>query len=180
MNNSVLYKIIPIVFASLLACGIFFLIVQKRIVILWNSSYKEQYKNIEAVTKKRIAIHFWYNNSWNIEQQTTLMPHDDIQQLMTIGNLYFMALEQYKIINKSVRIHSLSINPSGQEYYLSLDRHPFIKQNSVFEKWMIIQGLLHTLQENSHKHFSYYFLVKNEPLQDEHLDFSHSIAFNLS
>jgi hypothetical protein len=77
-------------------------------------------------------------------------------------------------MEKKVSLQSVVPSPSGVEAYISFDRNPFTKNQSTYEKFMWIEGLLKTVRENGIQLQSIYFLVHHQPLTDFHLDFSNA------
>jgi len=56
--------------------------------------------------------------------------------------------------------------------YLSFDHNIFAKEETIFKKWMLIEGLLKTLAFNGIAISYVQFLVQHQQLHDAHLDFS--------
>ena len=68
-------------------------------------------------------------------------------------------------------LQSALITPSGISY-LSFDRTILNKEETIFKKWMLIEGLLKTIASTNLSITQIQFLVQHQQLQDIHIDFS--------
>jgi hypothetical protein len=61
---------------------------------------------------------------------------------------------------------------SSRIIYLSFDHNVLNKEETVFKKWMLIEGLLKTILSSNISITHVQFLVQHQQLHDAHLDFS--------
>jgi len=75
-------------------------------------------------------------------------------------------------MEKKITVQTVLLSTSDQVAYLSFDSDPLSKESSTFDKWMLIEGLLKTIRENSVRLQQIQLLVHHQLMQDPHLDFS--------
>jgi hypothetical protein len=76
-----------------------------------------------------------------------------------------------KIILKKTTLQSALVT-SSRIIYLSFDHNVLNKEETVFKKWMLIEGLLKTILSSNISITHVQFLVQHQQLHDAHLDFS--------
>lgn len=123
-------------------------------------------------SKKQVNLFFWNRQSWKKETQELLWTEDTARNIQHLINAWLSLLDEEKLLKKKIGLETALLSPSGHEAYLSFDRNPLSKEQTIFEKWMIIEGLLKTLRENEVSLQRVQLLVHHKPLNDRHLDFS--------
>jgi hypothetical protein len=124
-----------------------------------------------AVQRKKVALSFWKNNKWKVENSDILVSEDLATTLEHLLNAWLAILEEEQILDKKVTLQAVLITPADQAY-ISLDCSPFAREASTWTKLMWMEGLLKTIRENGAKIRQVQLLVHHKPLQDYHLDFS--------
>ena len=158
---------------SLIFGIIFFCFYQELIIVSFQNKNKNNFKSNNTIIKKKISsFHFWKLNKWHKESIEILWSNEPKSTITTITNQYFSLLDEEEILNKKILVQTVSLSQSEKIVYLSLDRYPFERETSTFEKLMIIEGLLKTLKDAPIKVLSFQFLVHHELLKDYHLDFT--------
>ena len=90
---------------------------------------------------------------------------------MHLINAWLSLLEEEHILTKKTMLQSALITVSGHAY-LSFDHNILSKEEIIFRKWMLIEGLLKTIAAHDIAITHVQFLVQHQPLHDAHLDFS--------
>ena len=112
----------------------------------------------DAVLKKEDVFLVWLSSKAEILQQL-------------VGNWLTLVYEE-RILEKRVGVESVALSSSEQEMYLSFDQLPFVPKWSINKKIKLINGLQKTIDDAGLGIQKVVFLVRHEPMIDEHLDFS--------
>lgn len=175
MNQYYFYHIAIACLASL-CIGIFLFAYLNGYIIFKYPSYKtdiKTYKQQLDVTRKVITFHYWHNQKWHTEKTELIWHSNDIGQNITyLLNSWFTWLEEEHMITKKITVQTVLLSTDTQHAYISFDRNPFDKQQSTYNKWMLIESLLKTIREVNVSLNHITFLVHHQPLKDMHLDFT--------
>jgi len=144
---------------------------QEIIIIRWPFLTPES-RTITSTTKKEVSLFFWHNHIWHQEKKEILWHETTSTNIHNLINNLFILLEEEQIMPKKTSVQSVLIAPSGRTAYVSFDQSPFLKNHITYEKWLIIEGILKTIRENSTDIDTIQFLVRHTPFHDQHLDFS--------
>lgn len=125
-------------------------------------------------TKKNVSLSFWYDDRWQTEEQNILWSNVTPHNLYTLTTSWLNTLDEEGVTAKKVILESVTASPSGNDAYISFDRNPFMKEWPAYTKWMWVEGLLKTIRENNIAVQHIYFLIRNKPLHDTQLEFSHA------
>ena len=149
------------------------------IVIRWPGKQRTPTTAYHHATKKSITLQYWHHGSWHTEKNQLIMVDDTAQALAYLISSWLTLLDEEivrtsapQISTKKVELQTALISPTGHELFLSFDRTPFSPQQSIYEKWMWIEGLLKTIKAYDATISHVHLLVRHKPLQDIHLDFS--------
>jgi hypothetical protein len=123
------------------------------------------------IQKKQIAHHYFYGDKWKIEKQELLWHDNSEKNIFHLVNAWLALLDEEHAITKKTVLQSVLIDTSGC-IYLSFDHTMFGKEDTIFKKWMLIEGLLKTMVINGISFSHVQFLVQHQLLHDVHLDFS--------
>lgn len=124
------------------------------------------------VEKKQVTLFYWHHEQWKHEKQEILISQHHGKNMYQLINAWLLLLDEEGIMYKKVTLQSALLSPTGHNAYLSFDRNPLAKEESAFDKWMWIEGLLKTVRENKIPLQHIQFLVHHQALHDQHLDFS--------
>jgi len=124
--------------------------------------------------RRKIVLHYHAKNRWLKDEQDLIVSDDKSFSLTTIITVWLHLLMQEHILRKPVLLQQVLLDIHEQEAYLSFDMSLFDENQSVYEKMMIVEGLLKTIREYYPKLQSVMLLVNNQPLKDHHLLFSRS------
>lgn len=124
--------------------------------------------------KQKFYLYYWANNAWHSEQTELLFGENTAANLQQIVGRWAAMLYEEKIIKKKLTVQSATISFDSRELIVSFDRPPFNKEISTYEKWMIIEGLLKTIQSLDACPKRVLVLVNQQPLNDPHIDFTNS------
>lgn len=122
--------------------------------------------------QKKVTFYYWHNHTWHHETSSLVWTSANAQNIQYLINSWLSLLHDEKIITKKVALQTALLNTPGTELYLSFDRSLFSKESSTHDRWMIIEGLLKTLRENTITPNSVRFLIDHQQMTDSMLDFS--------
>lgn len=129
----------------------------------------------QSVLQKTIQLHFFKDFSWRHEKITVALPAQPATQLQLILNKLCFLLEEEKIISSSVQIESIAYTADESELLLSCTKNPFADCTNIYEKMMLLETFLKTIQSNTKSLVLVRFLLFHEPLADDHINFD--VAF---
>ena len=164
------YRYITLLTASFLSGFLFFAAYNQWIIFRtpWQQSI---IVSSDIIQKKSVVLHYFHNDKWKSEKQEMLWQENYEKNIFHIINAWLTLLDDEHVIIKKTTLQSVLVAPSGTAY-LSFDHNVLGKQETIFTKWMLIEGLLKTLKLNDIAITHVQFLVQHQPLQDVHLDFS--------
>lgn len=142
----------------------------------WIIFYAPWQKNVitssaDIIHKKQIAHHYFHGDKWKSEKQEMLWQESVEKNIFHLINAWLTLLDEEHVTIKKTMLQSAIVTPSGVAY-LSFDHNVLGKEETIFKKWMFIEGLLKTIASNDIVITHVQFLVQHQPLQDIHLDFS--------
>ena len=146
---------------------------QKEFIIIRIGTKKTIVEDTVQAYKKNIILFYW-NNDWHTEEVPLLLSNHAISNLQQVISQWVQLLTEEKILTKKVTLQAVLMNYDGNELFISFDRVPWNKQNSTFEKWMAIEGLLKTLRTFDSTIKKVRFLISHQQMKDTHLNFTNS------
>lgn len=150
---------------------IFFAWYNELIILTIPSLYSLEIPIVETIQKKQVSLCYFDADRWKIEKQDLLWSIDTQKNILNLANAWFAFLEEERILSKKITVQTVLMD-KGKCAYLSFDRALFNKEDTIFKKWMLIEGLLKTIISNDITLYQVQFLVQHKPLSDAHLDFS--------
>jgi hypothetical protein len=133
--------------------------------------HKSEMTPSAIIQKRQITHHYFHNNKWKTEKQEMLWQENTEKNIFHLINAWLTLLDEERITAKKTNLQSSLIATSGVAY-LSFDHNILGKEETIFKKWMIIEGLLKIIVANTIPITHVQLLVQHQPLQDAHLDFS--------
>ncbi len=164
-------------FYTVLSCitfafsSVFFAWYHQLIIFTIPSLYSIETPALETIQKKQVSLCYFDTDTWKIEKQDLLWSHDTQKNIINLINSWLSFLEEEKILSKKITLQTALVD-KGRCAYLSFDRTLFNKEDTIFKKWMLIEGLLKTIISNDIALYQIQFLVQHTTLSDAHLDFS--------
>lgn len=124
------------------------------------------------ISRQHITLYFFHHDQWHTEKIQLLISDDIAQNMHYITQAWLNLLNEENLMEKKVTVQDVLIAQT-QCAYISFDRNPMSRDESTYEKYMRVEGLLETFRENGIKIQNVQLMVHHKPLQDYHLDFSH-------
>lgn len=156
---------------SFLAAFLFFAIYNQWIIFRSPFSRYADIISSEIIQKKSVVFHYFHADKWKTEKQEMLWQQNKEKNIFHVINAWLALLDEERLMVKKTTLESAIVTPSGIAY-LSFDHNVLSKEETIFKKWMLIEGLLKTITLNDIAITHVQFLVQHQPLQDVHLDFS--------
>jgi hypothetical protein len=155
--------------ATFISALLFFAIYNQLILFCTPWSAK---KSTSSVLQKKHVTHYYYHgDKWKIEKQELLWSENTEKNIVQLINAWLTLLDEEHITPKKTMVQSALIS-SADCAYLSFDHNILAKEETIFKKWMLIEGLLKTVMMNNIPIKQVQFLVQHQQLHDIHLDFS--------
>jgi hypothetical protein len=124
-----------------------------------------------VIQKKQIVLHYFHGDKWKVEKQELLWSDSVEKNIFQLINAWLMLLDEERITAKKVMLQSALISTAGC-VYLSFDHNVLNKEDPIFKKWMVIEGLLKTIVLNDIAISQVQFLIQHQQMHDAHCDFS--------
>ncbi|CAM6000384.1 unnamed protein product [Sphagnum balticum] len=123
--------------------------------------------------KKKVTISRYTKHGLVAEPQQMLWEEGNLGRTAErLTNAYLTLLYEENCIDQKIQLHGATTNSTNQELYLNFS-HALVPEDApLYEKWMVLEGLLKTIRENIPEMKSVRFLVNHKPLMDHDLDFS--------
>lgn len=143
-------------------------------------------ESTSVASRKKVSLIFWRHDRWAKETVELVWPADTAQALTYLLNSWLSLLDEEQVLGQKITVQSVLLAHNGTQALISFDHSPFAKESSTFAKWLLLEGLLKTIRENSvltHTNSAprctngvaireVVFLVRHQPLRDYHLDFT--------
>lgn len=140
--------------------------------IIFNFSKLPQTTIKTTTQKKNVSFTFWHQNQWHTEIIPILYSDCLTSTMQQLINRWLQLVEEEKVLKKAVILQAVLVSFDKQVLFISLNRFPWNKESTTFDKWMIIEGLLKTIQNSSSSIKKVHFLIDHQLMQDNHLDFT--------
>jgi hypothetical protein len=157
--------------ASFFAAFLFFALYNQWIIFSFPWHKNSVMAPSALIQKKQIVQHYFHADKWKTEKQEILWQDSIEKNIFHMINAWLALLDEEHITSKKTTLQSVLITPSGIAY-ISFDHNILGKEETIFKKWMLIEGLLKTILSSGITISQIQFLVQHQPLQDAHLDFS--------
>ncbi|MFA6262881.1 MAG: hypothetical protein WCW33_04940 [Candidatus Babeliales bacterium] len=159
--------------------GIIFFLIQRNWLIVqftYTPSVASQQIQQNLTSKKAVKIFYWKKGSWRHEEASIVCDEQNpTQTLQQLVKQWLTTLSDEQLIPQNCAIESIALSSPGSEAYLSFDRSFLIPEQSIIKKWYIIEGLFKTLHHAGLTLTSMMFLVHDQPMVDDHIEFSQPI-----
>lgn len=164
-------KYIVISSLSFVAAALLFALCNQIIIISWSYNKKNEHTDVSSFCKKEIVLHYFYREKWNSEKLELLWSDNITKNTHQLINAWLALLDEEQITQKKITLQTALLSASGT-LYLSFDNNMLSKEDAIFKKWMLIEGLLKTMRENGIIVQQVQLLVQHKHLLDQHIDFS--------
>lgn len=154
-------------FTAIIFCALY----NQWIIITIPSRNKIEALHNSVIGTKKISLHYFHHAKWHSEQQELLWSHNNTKNAQQLINAWLTLLDEERVTTKKIALQSALLSQS-HTLYISFDHNPLAKEDTIFKKWMFIEGLLKTVRKNNIAIQHVHFLVQHQPLIDYHLDFS--------
>lgn len=172
MKNKLLNTIVMVCISCFASGLIFFGWYHHYLIFMTPANANDYTLAGQAYEKKLITL--WYHKQDIQYHETTelIWPQSTSLRAYTIITRWLALLEEEEVLSKKITIETCITNERITELFISLDRTLFTKHQSAYQKLLLVQDLLQTLQENGIQTGKIHFLIHHKPLEDVHLDFS--------
>lgn len=155
---------------SFMAAFLFFALYNQWIIFtVPTCGAQESYTH--AIAKKNVTLTYFSNDKWHTETENLLWSSSQTESLTYLINTWLSLLDDAHITPKKIGLESALISGAATAY-VSFDHTIFSKDDSIFKKWMLIEGLLKTINNAQLSLQHIQFLVHHQHMNDIHLDFS--------
>jgi len=154
---------------------VLFLVQQNWIIFHWgvNNSYNQlPMIKKDQITRKTVNLYFLKNEKFNSEKSTILWDESNTTHNLKQVVLHWLTCNQEeKIVSPSTVFENVVISNTGQAY-LSFNQSLLSKEWSIYKKWYLLESLFKTILTADIQITSVIFLVNQEAMDDDHIDFS--------
>jgi hypothetical protein len=170
--NLIIHRQYLIISGIALCAGFLFFAVYNQWIIFstpWNRHAIAMQS--EMIQKKQVVYYYFCGDKWKTEKQEILWYQHTDKNIFQVVNAWLTLVEDEHLIAKKTSVQPILISLANTAY-ISFDHNILGKEETIFKKWMLIEGLLKTIASNDIGITHVQFLVQHQPLQDTHLDFS--------
>ncbi len=156
--------------SSALAMGLIMYLAHHEIILVSKTTLTPKIQ-AHVAQCNTIKLYYWHHERWHIETDTIIQTThrvSDIYQLITHWFLYAREFDTIPLVS----VQAVTLAPNQTLLYLSLDKSPFKAEWSLFEKWMFMEGLLHTISFTFPSIKELCILKNHAAFIDRDLDFS--------
>lgn len=160
-----------------LASGVVFFLIQRNLLLIHFTLNPFQ-KSLpsadhDATVSVQTKIYFWKNESWHHEDTAIIFKknnqHYNFEQLL---RQWIKILQQESLLSPHITLESVALSTPGSDAFVSFDRSLFSSDQSIRQKWLIIESLFKTLHRAHINIQTIMLLVHDNAMDDDHLDFS--------
>lgn len=152
-------------------CALLFAVYNQWILFCAPWSAQNITSRSSVIQKKQVTHYYFHGDKWKTEKQELLWTESVEKNIFQLINAWLTLLDEEHITAKKIMLQSALISTAGC-VYLSFDHNILGKEETIFKKWMVIEGLLTTIALNNIPIQHVQFLVQHQQLHDVHLDFS--------
>lgn len=154
-----------------------FFIKRRWLIVNWVPSYSKSFAVERSLKKDRsfrrsLSVIFWKDGNLKKESIPVVLFSDKGENLKIIIGAWLSFLNDERVLQKRLKVGSVSVCESGQEAYISFDQVILSREWSINKKWQIIDGICKTVYNFDPEIKYLNFLVRHEPMIDDHLDFT--------
>jgi len=147
------------------------------LLVYWVPSYNRSEDVTAQVSKKvspkkQVDLYFAKDGAMKKEPSSFVSCASKAENLKLIIGNWLSLLYEERILEKRVGIGTVSLGSSAHTAYLSFDQSPLQREWSIYKKKRLLDGLCKTIERSRLGIQSLIFLVNNEQMRDEHLEFS--------
>lgn len=157
--------------AAFVSALLFFALYNQLIVFCTPWNVQNIATTSSVIQKKHVTHYYYHGDKWKTEKQELLWSDSIEKNIVQLLNAWFTLLDEEHITPKKTMVQSALIS-TAHCLYLSFDHNIFAKEDTLFKKWMLIEGLLKTISQNDIVIKQVYFLVQHQQCHDSLLDFS--------
>ncbi|MFA5306400.1 MAG: hypothetical protein WC365_03040 [Candidatus Babeliales bacterium] len=159
--------------------GIIFFLIQRNWLIIqftYTQPAATQQNPHNVTSKKNIRIFYKNKGGWHHEEASIVWnEHNQEQALGQLIKQWLMTLAGEQLIPRNCILESVVFSSSGNEAFVSFDRSFLLSEQSILKKWYVIEGLFKTIHHAGISLTSLMFLVHDQPMTDDHIEFSQPI-----
>jgi hypothetical protein len=168
-----------IVFSCFLLGTIFFLVQRDLLIFKVNLKFWDNGGDLiktshDSYLRKKVKLYFFKDEKFLNEEEFFVLLADKSENLKHLINNWLAFLQQERLLDKKVYVENVLIDQGGQLAYISFDQSPFNYEWSIFQKCNFVECLFKTIKSLGIELKKVSFLVSNQVLDDDHLDFSES------
>lgn len=179
MSNSGSKKIsfyFLIIFFCILGGVLFFFIQREWVIFKFNFGFgktnSDLFSKQDLSLRRKVKMYYWKDEKILFEEQMLIWFANKSETLKHLVNNWLSFLHQERLIDKKISLETVMIDQGGQQAYFSFNQNPFDHEWSIFHKYSLIECLFKTIKNSGIDTKTIVFLVGNQAMEDDHLDFS--------
>lgn len=122
--------------------------------------------------QKEIVCFFYKTDQWHTERSRLLWSKDQLHNLYAVIEQWVTIGKIEGLLNKKIKIQAVTISTDNKTAYVSFNESPLAKEQAIYQKLKVLEGLLKTIKAQNFTVTHIQFLKDHQPLQDSHLDFT--------
>ena len=157
--------------------GIIFFLWQQGFIVLhipWhNRLHNVALHKTSSFQRKSIMLYHWKNNKWYETSSTVLWDtQNSAESIKNLVNSWVQSAQDEQLVMHAFWLRHVAVTSLGSELLLSFSQSILVQEWSIAEKILFIEGLLKTIHTVAGDVQKLFFLVHDDYMPDNHLDFS--------
>ena len=156
---------------------VFFLLQKNKLIVYFNLKTKSSFQGVKnnytnAFLRKEVKFFYWKDGGFSFEPANFVLLSGKAENIKHLVNNWLAFLLEERVLPKRVYVESVALCRWQQDAVFSFDTTFLNREWSIFKRWKIIESLFKTVQFAGFNLKTITFLVNNEQMEDDLLDFS--------
>ncbi len=125
----------------------------------------------EPSVQKKLRFYYKKSNRWLFEESNILWqesnPANNVKHLI---KQWLVVMRDEHLLQAPTILQSVAAAPASNQLYISFDQSLFLQQQSIMDKWLIIESLIKTIHESGLSVGSITLLINHKPWHDDHIE----------
>lgn len=167
--------------AACIGTGVLFFLVQHRwVVVHWSfkpATYENSSESEKTTVEKRKCKIYAFKDDKEVVDEAIILwePNNNTHNVRQLVATWVTYQQEERILNQSLSLEAVAVSAATQILLLTFNQPIMNRDWSTFKKWQILESLLKTIRGTELPVTTVKFLVGDQVMSDDHIDFSQGI-----